>query len=317
MTPDAPPHPVRTVIVTYLRPDELTTTLARLADQTLRAERTVVVDNDPAGSAEAVAPAHAPDTTYVGAGDNLGPAGGLRVGIDRCLEDGFEGWILCVDDDNHPPNDRTVEQLVGLAEGAREADPFVGGVGLSGAIFDRTRSRIDRLADDALGGIHDVDHLPGNQFPLYWSGALRSVGGHDPTFFFGFEELDLGLRLRDAGWRLLVDGDRLLELRKHFGTTGKDRNRGGAPRPEVPWRRYYSARNLVRISRTYGSWRGTTRATVGPIGRSAVDVLRRRPGAPALLTAAGRGVLDAWRGRVGRIVEPDVLPPERTAEPSP
>ena len=304
LSEDDPGDPVRTVVVTYRRPAELARILGHLADQTLAAERTLVVDNDPDGGAAPLCDL-AGEIDYVSAGTNLGPAGGFALGIDRAVREGYRGWVLCVDDDNYPPDNSTVKRLHLLGERARQADPRVAGVGLAGAAFDRTRGRIRRIPDAELGGLHDVDHVPGNQYPLYRSEALREVGAHDPSLFFGYEELDLGLRLRRAGWRLLVDGDELLRLRRRYGTTGGGVSRsGGTRRPEVPWRRYYSSRNLIRISRSHCSWVGVVRVTVAPLARGLIDLIRFRPGSRALLWASIRGVVDGWRGRTGRTVEP-------------
>jgi GT2 family glycosyltransferase len=47
-----------------------------------------------------------------------------------------------------------------------------------------------------------VDHLHGGFFPIYKSKALNHMGGFRSEMFFGFEELELGLRLRDNDYLL-------------------------------------------------------------------------------------------------------------------
>lgn len=297
--------PLVTVIVTYHRPTELALILKDLETQTLVAQRTIVVDNDPHRGAESLVSGSMKELHYLPTGANLGPAGGLQAGIREALREGFEGWVLCVDDDNYPPDETTVEKLYMFAEQTRSMDAQVGGAGLSGARFDGSRGRIRRLPDDELSGCRDVDYLPGNQYPLYHSEALREVGAHDPSLFFGYDDLELGLRFRRADWRLVVDGDELLRLRRRYGTTGGGvSTSGGARRPEVPWRRYYSSRNLVQISRSYCTPVGRMRASLAPLVRGLIDIVQRRPSCSRLLLASIRGVFDGWRGRTGRSVDP-------------
>lgn len=309
-------YPVRALVVTYRRPHELALTLQRLSRQTLRAERTIVIDNDPDRGAEDLINTPGSHVEYLSAGSNLGPAGGLSLGVRLALSDGFTGWVLFVDDDNYPPDDSTVEQLRSLGERLRRLDTRVAAVGLTGARFDRSLSIIRRIPDLQLDGPVDVDCVGGGQFPLYWSEALIEVGGPDPSLFFGFDDLELGLRLRSAAWRMVVDGDALLR-RRCAGTTPSDiardsgiggpsaQGRPGAPGgPGAPWRRYYSVRNLIIISRDQCTRMGVARASVGPIVRSTIDVVHRQPAAWSLLWASIRGVADGWLGRTGRSIEP-------------
>src|SRR4029453_7830814 len=94
-------------------------------------------------------------------------------------------------------------------------------VGLVGSRFDRRRARLQRLPDSELGhGPLDVDYIGGGHLPLYRVAAVRAVGVVDPSYFFGFEDLEYGLRLRSRGWRVVADGDQWLELRRAQGRLG-------------------------------------------------------------------------------------------------
>ena len=55
--------------------------------------------------------------------------------------------------------------------------------------------------------------------------ALRDVGLFDPRFFMYWEDVDLCLRLRAAGWKLAVADDAVIHHRQSTSTdsTAKDR----------------------------------------------------------------------------------------------
>jgi len=58
------------------------------------------------------------------------------------------------------------------------------------------------LEDRSPDQIQDVDWLTGACL-LARGEAIRSIGGFDERFFMYSEELDLGRRLRDSGWRIV------------------------------------------------------------------------------------------------------------------
>jgi rhamnopyranosyl-N-acetylglucosaminyl-diphospho-decaprenol beta-1,3/1,4-galactofuranosyltransferase len=290
------------VIVTYRRPLELQTALQALRGQTRPPAAIIVVDNDPGALVERTL---GPDITLLCPGDNLGPAGGIALGMTHVLSRASdEDWIVLVDDDDPPPDDDVIEQLLACAERASPGGAStVSAVGMVGTRFDRRRGRPERVPDrDLEAAVVDVDWIAGNQLPIYAVQAVRRHGVFDPTLFFGFEELEYGLRLRAAGERLVVPGAMALSRREQRGRVGlgpRVPSKGG-----MAWRRYYSARNLLLITRRYAGRRAGARALArsalaGPV-RSLV-LLRR----PDLARASLRGSLDALRGRTGRTIEPE------------
>src|SRR5207244_7593320 len=133
-----------------------------------------------------------------------------------------------------------------------EHEESVAGVGLVGARFGRWTGLTRRLRDDELRGLIDVDVIGGNQLPLLRVGAVRIVGPHDAALFYGFEELELGLRLRRAGFRLVVDGDAWLAVRRAQGRTGAARP--PSTRRESPDRPYLSVRHQLGVAGRLGPW---------------------------------------------------------------
>jgi glycosyltransferase involved in cell wall biosynthesis len=302
------------VLVTHERPDVLGRTLERVLAPTQDLASLTVVDNSPHCTAEPVVAKAASVTpsvpvTYLPAGSNTGPAGGFALGARHVLEDaGDDDWVLLLDDDNPPTTGTAVADLLRFAHERSAADGDVAAVGVVGARLDRRRWRITRLADSELHGPVEVDLIANGKLPLVRARALRIAGLPDPSLFFGLEELELGLRLRRHGYRLVVDGERWLDRRSGMGRTGPTPERS---RPDSPGRRYLSTRNLVVIARRHGGPVAALRTSVAhAVGRPVVDAARRRTPWWGYTAATWSGVGDAWRGRLGARRDP-VIPGRR------
>ncbi len=289
------------LVVTHQRPDTLARTLAAVSRQSVRPDRWWVVDNAAQAEVEQIA-ASLPRCTYLPMTENMGPAGAIAAGIEAALAVAADDdWIMLVDDDDPPPTDTVVADLLSFARSLSGERGRVGGVGLVGGRYNRRRGWVDRVPDAELHGPVEVDHLGGGQYPLYRVPALRAAGGGDSSLFFGFDDLELGLRITDADWRLFVKGEIVLELRQRAGRLGLGRRSPGTARP--PWRRYYSNRNLVVIARRHGSMQARFTVLLGCAIVSPLKCLATRDFSGARM--ALRGAIDGLRGRLGRTVEPE------------
>ncbi|HEU4895282.1 MAG TPA: glycosyltransferase [Acidimicrobiia bacterium] len=306
------------VLVTFDRPAELRATLEKVLRQSRRPDRLLVVDNGAAGGAGPTV------TDFAGRGlaielldapENLGPAGGFALGMTEILGTAGDGdWIVLLDDDDPPYFDDALER--GLSFGVEQAtlDPMTGAVGLSGGRFDPRRGRVVRVGDDEIDGAVLVDHITGGGLPLYRVGALRAAGVMRSELFFGYEELELGLRLTHMGYHIYADGDAWRERK-----TDK-RAKGLLPPEEVSatraarvsvglgptsWRRYYSLRNLIMILRETGHTMTAVKVSAARgVGKPLVNLFISPRDAWAQLRLGTRAVRDAWMGRAGRTVEP-------------
>lgn len=243
------------VMCTYRRPHVALEYLARVDRQTLRPALVFVVDNggDPTlADAIAARPPDSVDVRYVDAGGNVGPAGAFRLGFDIVRPLGRPSDLLVhFDDDDPPVDDRQLELLVSALQEARRADPTVGAIGLSGGRL-RTRTGLVEPIRPA-GTFADVDHLHGGYLPVFTLEALAATGGNDPTFFYGFEELELGRRIHGCGFRQLV----LVELAEELMSRYPKRGDGSVARArddEGEWSRFHKERNLIRILRRERRW---------------------------------------------------------------
>jgi glycosyltransferase involved in cell wall biosynthesis len=294
------------VLVTYRRSRELEVMLARLASQERPLDLLVLVDNSPTPEQEAAAlgygeRGHA--VRYLPAPENLGPAGGIALGMRAVLElAGDDDWIVALDDDDPPVTPATLGDLLGLGERMVASDPTTAAVGLGGATFDRRRAVLVPIPDDQPGPVA-VDCIGGNRWPLYRVRAVRAVGPFATPLFFGFDDLEYGLRLRDAGYTMYArrppEGER---------PPGYDLPRGGRPTASLPqptWRRYYGLRNLIWILRASGNGRAALRLIVlSGLAKPLAHLAVRPRAALAVLRLNARACRDGWSGVLGRTVEP-------------
>ena len=102
------------VLVTWRRPQELLVMLDSLDSQSIRLKELAVIDNDPSPETRAIATDGSRGTrvNYAAAKENLGPAGGIAVGMEQVISRADDGdWIVLLDDDDPPPRVRSLEEL--------------------------------------------------------------------------------------------------------------------------------------------------------------------------------------------------------------
>ncbi len=304
---DEQPSRLFGVLVTYRRPDDLEEHLRVLQKQTQHLERLVVVDNAPDATGEALVGSYADyaPAQYVPSRENSGAAGGIAQGLRATLAVADDAdWVVLLDDDNPPRADDVLERLVDFARD-HEGDHTLGAVGLTGSRFDRRWGRLQRLSDDELVGSLDVDFIGGNQFPMLRVGAVRDVGVFRGELFWGLDDLDFGLRLRAAGYRVLVSGDLVRWAREFHGRLGRQQEPARVAVTRRSWRQYYTLRNLIDILRRNGQPVSALRvAATRGVGKAVVNTLRHPRRNDGLLRLSVRAVRDGWRGRLGRTIEP-------------
>ena len=237
------------ILCTYRRPADAVRYLDVLDAQTRPPDVVVVVDNasDPALAAAVKARSSARTRHhYLDPGSNVGPAGAFRLGFESLQNLAVpEDLIVHFDDDDPPVYEMQLERLASELIALRVIDPAVAGLGLSGGNLNCRPGRV--MPSDATLPYSEVDHLHGGYLPVYSFESLSRVGSHDATFFYGFEELELGRRLHADGRRLLVDTAMMRELEDRYPKKG-----GQGPhtaRDDSGWSRFHKERNLIRIFR--------------------------------------------------------------------
>jgi GT2 family glycosyltransferase len=289
------------IIPTYRRGGPLRDALAALAAQDHQPAAVVVVDNEPAASVRELTEEmieRGLRCVYLAPGENLGPAGAMALATEHLLGlAGDDDWVLRVDDDRPLPSSSRIGELLGHAEAARANDPTTGGVGLTGSRIDLRRGvRFEKPPQVPGQLLQPVDYLATGQQAMYAVRAIRAAGTFDGALFFGWTEVEYGLRLRDHGFSLY----RLDSYVK--------------PRPTPPrtfaleradWRRYYTVRNQVHVLRRRGHPLQAARvAIVRGIGKPVANLVTSPRTAWPALRLGVRAARDGWQGRLGRRVDP-------------
>ncbi|HMO33793.1 MAG TPA: glycosyltransferase [Lacibacter sp.] len=237
-------------IITYKRPETAATTIRALFQQTRPPDEVVVIDNDPAQSASVLENIDGLPVRYVPVGSNSGAAGGAAKGLQVLAATGYD-WISWIDDDDPPIFKDVYERLLHLAT----TQPACGCVGIIGQQFDRRNGIITRFPDAAINGTGalEVDTIAGGMIKIVNGGMVREHKVYpDDRMFFGFEDLDVDLQIRKAGYHLYVDKELFLRHRKHYNRMNLEVQRSVQKPKERLWREYYSIRSLLAILRKHG-----------------------------------------------------------------
>ncbi len=290
-------------IVTFNRPAILKKSIECLLEQTRTPDLIVVVDNGTSEDTKLVAQGFPNEkVVYEATGANLGSAGGFAYGVKWLYERGYD-WMYCGDDDNPP---RTIDTLERLLEIACTADN-VGVVGTVGARWDWEKGEIQRLPDEMLNGILNVDFIGQDQRFTVHRKVVETVGLPNGRLFFGYPDLEYCLRIRQAGYRLLVDGRLMWEYRAQTKRLNLEKKRSLLPRRSYSsiWRNYYTTRTYIHMMRyTFQRPELARREALKACGRILFSWARGPRYGAAFSVLQLRGVLDGYLGRLGRTVKP-------------
>ena len=209
------------VVVTYRSSDVLTGFLDSLTQSSLLPDDVVVVDNSPTkvslpkkGSLQAVSVVHRPDNPGYGTAANVGVAA-LRDSCD---------WVVVCNPDILVDKD-TLQLLLDEAEShdsagslgpairnddgslypSARALPSLGigiGHGLLGVVWPGNPWTRAYRGDYESSSTRETGWLSGS-FLLLRREAWEAVGGFDEKYFMFFEDVDLGWRLQQHGYRNL------------------------------------------------------------------------------------------------------------------
>lgn len=304
------------VLVTFRRPEILANTLDRVLGQTQPLAALHVVDNEPSEAVRQVVQKAAvkwpgSNVTYVPAPENLGPAGGWALGMQRLLgEAGPDDWIVILDDNDPPESDTDLEAVFQLARTRQEMEGRLGGVGIIGARFDWRTGLIRRVPDQELKGAVPVDYLGGGFLSMYSVRAIQEVGAFASELFFGFVELEFGLRLRRAGFTLLAHGELWLRRRDMWGH--RNMNISPSRMCKVHWQKYYRIRNYISMMLAFGRRDLAFRwALIQCVAKPLYSCFRSPPTGCRGFVQALRASRDGFFHRLGRTLEPPSGPPSR------
>ena len=260
----------------------------------------IVVDNGSMDSSGDRIKSEFPYVTLLKNRENLGFAGGCNTGIRFALDRGFP-YIYLLN------NDTVVDtKVLSTLVDAAEEDPRAGilsskiyyfndknVIWYAGATFDPLRGccynrGIGQADRDEFSIMGETDRACGCSM-LVKSEVFAKVGLFDERFFCSFEEEDLCLRAKKAGFRIMYVPSSLLWHKVSMAT-------GGA---NSPMNTYYSSRNIPLAYSKDGHIIMVHIWNLLKTAKNAVLFIvspKKRARAKAVLG----GIFDFYRGRFGR-----------------
>ena len=298
------------ILPTYHRSEDLRRTLANVLHGKRVPDALVIVDNgrDPETAVllnEATKCSAHTSLTLLEPHENLGSAGGWAYGMRHVLPDlQAHDWILILDDDDPPHAPDEIDQMWQFAVAQHEADPTTAAVGIVGARFDWRKGVLQRLSDDEIEEAVDVDYVGSGHVAMYRVSALLDAGVFREELFFGHTEVEFGLRLRRAGYRIVANGELWKNRRELAGRCGVELH--PSRQCQVSWRRYYVIRYHVYMMRRFGRWDlALKHALIQIFAKPAYTLVRDPRLAIGGFWQGLRASWDGWFGRMGRRREPD------------
>jgi len=202
------------VIPHFERISETAACCSALAAQSYAPLAVIVVDNASRTHTREELARACPGARILRLESNRGFAGGVNAGLRAAMEDPAAGWFWVLNNDTTCAP-RTLERLVACIA----ADGRIGLVGCPLLEGDEAaRRRIVPAGKDLLWPWGVPVRAARRRAPGYISGAsllirralLEEIGLFDEGFFFFFEDADISLRARRAGWRLAVAADAIV-----------------------------------------------------------------------------------------------------------
>ncbi len=209
--PAAPKPTASVIIITHNRLPHLKKCLESLAVQSYKGFEIVVVDDASSdGTSEFLREARHP---FVRLDQNAGVSGARNAGVRASKGE----LLVFTDDDCTMPADWLGRLL------APYADPAVAGVGGKVKVVPDDYVSFEEGGVNIFGQVQPVH--AGQGFVPYLVGcnasfrrqALEAIGGFDEIFFYGYDESDVCLRLRQAGHKLVFENRALVYHNVMFG----------------------------------------------------------------------------------------------------
>ncbi len=288
---------VAVVVVTYNRADLLEGMLAGLAALERAPDGVVVVNNASTDrTREVLEASDLPGLVAIHGDENLGGAGGFRLGLKAAYDRGFDVmWLM--DDDVVPAPDcltRLLETEGSCLIAVREDR--------AGALVEKAAVRFDlrnplaikpktasvdstwRTRADMPATV-EVENVAFEGF-LVRREVVERIGLPDASYFIFYDDVDYALRARRAGFTVLAVRDAVLVRQLEFN---QQHDLSG-------WKGYYMYRNLFVVHLRYGE-NALVRAKPWLIA-AAVVLLSPLRGGRAEVRNVTRALRDARRMRI-------------------
>jgi hypothetical protein len=210
------PEPVDVIIPTMDNLDQLSACLYSLHSASIEYPLNFIIVNNGQIPLQEYIPAVMKNVTVIGNGQNNGWVGGLQMG----LEHSKSKYVIFSNDDIYVP--RSSRRIVRYLLKAMDTYPIIGAIGpTSNVVMGSQNIWVDSRVTYA-----SVPFLIGF-FIMLRREALDKVGGVQSAEYGG-DDIDLSIRLRDAGYILAVATDQFVY---HHGFQTGNRVHGGPDKP--------------------------------------------------------------------------------------
>jgi GT2 family glycosyltransferase len=171
------------------------------------------------------------------------------------VAEGYD-WIYWGDDDDPPLFHDTFEKLLNACKVNPEKIGILGAVGhhflkRSGEIKRMPEVELQHAIDSKLEFI-PVDSVAGNQSMIVNAEVVRKGVLPNEALFFGFEELDFCLKVKEAGFEIMVSTELFVRSRQAHQRVGYRLPFYIPSELNKLHRQYYSTRNLLLILKRNG-----------------------------------------------------------------
>lgn len=244
---------VAVAVVTYNRADLLAGMLAGLAALERAPEAVIVVDNASTDhTAQVLAASDLPGLQVIRTEENLGGAGGFHLAVGAAYRQGFDRiWLM--DDDVVP-----APSCLGVLMAQDEACLTSVREDRHGRLVEKAAIRFDlsnplalkpktAMVETTYGSRAampervQVENVAFEGF-LVRREVIAAVGLPDPSYFIFYDDVDLAIRARRAGWRIWAVRDAVLVRQLDFD---QQHDLAG-------WKGYFMYRNLFVVHLRYG-----------------------------------------------------------------
>jgi GT2 family glycosyltransferase len=231
--------PLAVVLLNWKTPGMTAATAKRCLEvgYTLGEFALIIVDNASGDGSAALLRQEVPAAAVIESEVNLGFAGGVNLGVSAAMDRGFAAACL-LNNDAEPASGC----FDAIAKSLRNT-PQCGAVGVTvrrtsdGTVEALGGGRLNRVIGtqkERFSSTEPLDFITGTCLTLRLA-AVREVGLLDPAFFMYWEDIDISMRLRAAGWELCVASDAVVH---HVGQ--------GTVGASSPMARRYFLESMIR-----------------------------------------------------------------------
>lgn len=241
------------VIVTFNRKELLLENIKMLQKQTKKLNMIYIIDNHGTDGTEKflkdkkVYPLE--NVKYIYLPENIGGAGGFEYGTKKAFEDGYD-YIILMDDDGKPQNEKCIEKLIDYANNQKESKLMINSLvtfskdemsfGIKGEY------KVSRVIENAVEGaiINEINPFNGT---LISKELIKKIGYPNGSLFIKGDEEDYTIRAKKVGAivNTVIDSvyhhPILKENEKKFLCFNVKY------KIESPWKEYYRVRNRTYI----------------------------------------------------------------------